>query len=272
MIKVSELWHYPFKSGKGISLPFAQFDHEGMCDDRRLVALDHKGLFVTARKNPQLLLLSCTKTDIGWLLQHPEIPQTHLIPFTAFTDTANLIKGQLWRDELNAIDAGDHAASWLSKVLNLDVRIALWQSQARISGKYQLETNFADAAPLLITTQESLLSASTYAAITPDMRRFRPNIVLSGTTEAFTEYNWQQLRIGNLTFNLLDTCVRCILTTRDPDTGEAHADKQPLRALKEHSTNERGQPIFGVNAKLLSSITDSNISEIISVGDEVTFL
>jgi uncharacterized protein YcbX len=279
MINVSELWHYPFKSGKGISLPFAQFDHEGMCDDRRLVALDKNGLFVTARKHAQLLHLSCTKTENGWLLQHPEKTQTCLIPFTKFSNTFNLLKGKLWHDELNAIDAGNNAASWLSEVIKLDVRVALWQAKARVSSKYELETNFSDAAPLLITSQESLNTVSSLANITPDIRRFRPNIVLSGA-EAFAEYNWQQLRIGNLTFELLDTCTRCILTTRDPDTGVAHDNKQPLRALKEHSTNANGQPIFGVNAKLRTSFkghcNDENKydkrKEIISIGDEITLI
>ncbi|GAA0818439.1 MOSC domain-containing protein [Colwellia asteriadis] len=265
MVTVSQLWQYPFKSGKGVSLQTARFDEEGLCGDRRLVALDKNGLFITARKYPQLLQLSCTQVSDGWLLKHPQVSNDCFISANSM-NSATIVAGKLWRDELQAIDGGHEASAWLSAALGITVTIALWQKHARVSGKYQLETNFSDAAPLLITTEASLLAASTFANIAPDMRRFRPNIVLSGC-DAFAEEGWQQLKIGQVTFTLLDTCVRCILTTRDPETGTAHPDKQPLRALKQYHTNEQKQPIFGVNAKLLMPII-SNAE--ITIGDEVT--
>jgi len=268
MITVKALWQYPFKSGKGISLPFAQFDNEGMIGDRRLVALDEKGIFVTARRYAELLHLSCTPNEQGWLLQHPNASTNYQLTRSLIVAQNTQINGTLWRDELNGIDAGDEASAWLSEVIKVKVRVVLWQEKTRTSGKYNLETNFSDAAPLLIATQESLIAASSLANISPDMRRFRPNIVLTGA-EAFAEERWQELNIGNQRFTLLDTCVRCILTTRDPDTGIAHDDKQPLRALKAHHTNEQRQPIFGINAKLMQPIASGEQGKIF-VGDEVT--
>jgi uncharacterized protein YcbX len=275
MVTVSELWQYPFKSGKGIALASAQFDAQGMCGDRRLVALDENGAFITARSHGQLLQLACTQTEEGWMLEHPKAKTflhiSHDSSCSMTKSTANrvnkTINGQLWDDDINGVDAGNEAAIWLSAVLNMKVRVAIWQSQSRISAKYQLETNFSDAAPILVTTQESLLATSDFAGVTLDMRRFRPNIVLSGA-EAFAEESWQQLKIGKLTFDLLDTCTRCILTTRDPDTGEARRDMQPLRGLKRNHTNAQREPIFGVNAKLLLPVTRNKIY----IGDEVTFV
>jgi uncharacterized protein YcbX len=274
MITVSELWQYPFKSGKGISLPFCHVDNEGMIGDRRLMAVDNTGQFVTARQHPQLLQLSCLNTDNGWLLSHPESSDSFFISFER--DETIQIKGLLWDDKFNGLDAGNNAAAWLSHALKLDVRVALWKNESRVSGKYQLQTTFSDGAPLLLTTQESLVTIANMAGITPDMRRFRPNIVVSGS-EAFSEFNWKELRIGNLTFSLLDACARCVLTTRDPDSGEAHPKMQPLRALKKQSTNKQGEPIFGVNVKLVSSLStdQSNTTrpkDSISVGDQVTLL
>jgi uncharacterized protein YcbX len=65
MITVNQLYTYPFKSAKGVSLSSIQFDSEGLCDDRRLVALDENGVFITARRYSQLLQLFYTKNSSG---------------------------------------------------------------------------------------------------------------------------------------------------------------------------------------------------------------
>jgi uncharacterized protein YcbX len=264
MITVSQLWTYPFKSGKGVSLTSAQLDSEGMCDDRCLVALDTNGIFITARRYSQLLQLSCTKNSRGWLLQHPSQDSPCQINQPV---PERAIAGTLWKDALNALDAGDEAAAWLSDLLKKKIRIAVWKKQSRYSNKYQLETSFADASPLLVTTQASIQQVCKWAHIEPDVRRFRPNIVLAGV-EAFAEDGWRKLQIANLTLELLDTCARCILTTKQPDTGESHAEKQPIKALMENHVNDAGHPIFGVNATMLNSARNS----VISVGDEVTLI
>lgn len=262
MITVSQLWTYPFKSGKGVSLSSTQFDAEGMCDDRRLVALDESGVFITARRYTELLQLSCTKNSRGWLLQHPAQDSPCQINQAG---PEKAIIGTLWKDALNALDAGDEAAAWLSDVLKIKVRIAIWKKQSRFSNKYQLETSFSDASPILITTEASIRQVCKWGNIESDVRRFRPNIVLDGV-EAFAEDGWQKLQINKLTLEILDPCIRCILTTKQPDTGEPQIDMQPLKALMENHANDAGQPLFGANATLLNSTDDS----LISIGDEVT--
>lgn len=262
MITVSQLWTYPFKSGKGVALTSTQFDSEGMCNDRRLVALDENGVFITARRYSQLLLLCSTKNSRGWLLQHPAQDSPCQINQP---EPGKAITGTLWKDTLNALDAGDEAAAWLSDLLQKKVRIAVWKKQSRHSNKYQLETSFSDAAPILITTEASIQQACKWAHIESDVRRFRPNIVLDGAG-AFAEDGWRKLQIGNLTLEILDPCVRCILTTKQPDTGEAHIKMQPITALMENHKNDAGQPLFGMNATLSNSVGNS----VISVGDEVT--
>lgn len=262
MITVSQLWTYPFKSGKGVSLTSTQFDSEGMCDDRRLVALDDNGVFITARRHSELLQLSCTKNSCGWLLQHPAQDSPCQINQP---EPEEAITGTLWKDALDALDAGDEAAAWLSDLLKKQVRIAIWKKQSRYSSKYQLETSFSDAAPILITTEASIQQVCKWAHIESDVRRFRPNIVLDGV-EAFAEDGWRKLQIGKLSIEILDPCVRCILTTKQPDTGEAHIEMQPIKALMKNHANDAGQPLFGVNATLLNSADNS----VIAIGDEVT--
>jgi len=68
MIKVSKLITYPFKSARGIELPQTSFDKEGMIHDRRLMAVNEQGIFLTARNHPELLLITCEPTANGWSL------------------------------------------------------------------------------------------------------------------------------------------------------------------------------------------------------------
>ncbi len=261
MISVSQLWKYPFKSGKGQQLQSTQFDNEGMVDDRRLVAIDKNGLFVTARKHSQLLKMSCTQNEQGWLLEHSSTNETVQIDRASLSEQ---IEGVLWKDNIQGLDAGDEAAAWLSEAIGLDVRIAVWHKASRFSNKYQFETSFSDASPILVTSEASIEKACEWAGIETETRRYRPNIVVDGV-DAFAEDNWRSLKIGNAEFEVLDTCVRCVLTTIDPDTTERHPGREPMLSLMKNHSTEDGQPLFGINVKLLGSPEDVSIS----CGDEV---
>ncbi len=264
MIKVNQLWKYPLKSGKGQSLSETRFDSAGMCDDRRLVVLDQNSVFITARKHSRLLQVSCTRNDIGWLLEfHPKNSQIQIIE----KDLSATTSGTLWKDTVHALDAGDEAAAWLSEILETEVRIAVWKNQARFSNKYKLETSFSDASPILVASTASIQRACEWGGIEPDVRRFRPNIVVEGI-EAFEEDAWQRFRIGDVGFEVLDTCVRCVLTTIDPDSGERHPKREPMVSLMNRHANESGQPLFGVNVRLIGPADNASIS----VGDSVQLL
>ena len=262
MITVTQLLVYPFKSCKGVSVNQTGFDTEGMLNDRRLMAVDEDGTFVTGRRNPELLQLECNLTADGWKLSHPEQATNCIIKNS---DTS--ITGQIWRDTFDALDGGDEAADWMSSALGKTCRVALWKPKARHSAKYSLDTSFADAAPILIASEASMKQGCDWAGIPYDIRRFRPNIVIDGV-EAFEEEKWQNLRIGNTEFKMLDACSRCILTTRDPDTGEPHPDKQPMKVLMQKHTDESGQPTMGMNTTVASDIGTASIS----VGDTIELL
>ena len=262
MITVTQLLVYPFKSGRGLSVNQTGFDAEGMLNDRRLMAVDEKGVFMTGRRHPELLHISCNSAGNNWELSHPS--QTEICKVSTSKDS---LQGKIWRDTFDAIDGGDETANWISQILGIHCRVVLWRPSARHSGKYNLDTSFADAAPLLIASEASMRKGCDWADLPYDIRRFRPNIVINGV-EAFEEEKWQSLRIGKTRFEMLDQCSRCILTTRDPDTGEAHPDKQPMKVLMEKHTDDAGQPIMGMNAKLISNFDIASIT----VGDTITLL
>ena len=263
MITVSTLITYPLKSAQGIELPDTGFDAEGMINDRRLMAVDEQGMFLTARRDPELLHISCEPTSTGWRLSHPKLQD----PLNLSVDSTLALSSQVWNDQVAALDAGEKAAEWISQALGKTARIALWKPQARTSSKYHLETSFADEAPILIASEASMKQGCDWGGVDHDYRRFRPNIIVSGV-EAFEEENWSKIQIGTATFELLDTCSRCVLVTRDPDTGEQHPNLQPMKALIKQHSNASKEPIMGVNAKLVSPPEVAKIS----VGDKVILL
>jgi uncharacterized protein YcbX len=97
---------------------------------------------------------------------------------------------------------------------------------------------------VLVTTRATLAAVSEALGRQLDLRRFRTNIHLAADAPAYAEEGWQgrRLRVGDAELELLHPCERCVIPTRDPDTGQKHADI--LRWLtREH----RG--LFGINAR-----------------------
>jgi uncharacterized protein YcbX len=121
-----------------------------------------------------------------------------------------------------------------------------------VAGQQDLERS------VLITTAATLAAVGDELSTDLDLRRFRTNIHLELDAPPFAEETWEgrQIQIGDITFELLHPCVRCVIPTRDPDT----AEKSPviLRHLaREHST------LFGINARAVGPGR-------VAVGDPVT--
>lgn len=62
------------------------------------------------------------------------------------------------------------------------------------------------------------------------VHHFRPTIVIN--TAPFAEKDWDWIKIGDVVFRVAKPCVRCILTTIDPETGVRDQKGEPLKCLK----------------------------------------
>ncbi len=115
-----------------------------------------------------------------------------------------------------------------------------------LAGQQDLERS------VLVTTQATLEATAAELGHQDglDLRRMRTNVHVDfGTTvPAFAEEQWEgrRLTIGEVEFELLHPCVRCVIPTRHPDTGV----KDP--SILRHLTREHGG-LFGMNARPLSS-------------------
>ena len=72
-----------------------------------------------------------------------------------------------------------------------------------------------DVLPLLVATDGAI------AEFGHDLRRLRPNIVISGVA-GLSERDWPgaSLRIGKVLIGIQDLRLRCVMTSYDPDTQE----------------------------------------------------
>ena len=133
---------------------------------------------------------------------------------------------------------------------------------------------FADVAPFLVVTQESLadVSARLPEGEEMDMTKFRPNIVLSRSPSAWDEDFWGAIKIqDDIEITLTQNCVRCVslnvdYATGKPGTGEAGSILKKLMKDRRVDPGTRYSPIFGRYGFLAKEAE----GRIITLGDEVT--
>ena len=267
MLRLSALYRFPLKSGKGESLQQISLDKLGLDGDRRWMLVDEaSGRFMTQRTVGQMSQLSALwNADGGLTLSAPGHPAINVaLP----TRDAELRGVTIFRDTLRVPDAGDAAAAWVSEFIGKPTRLVqVPLDRARTTeagyGKDDDKVAFADGFPLLLIGQASLEDLSQKVGRPLEMLRFRPNLVIEGS-EAYAEDGWKRIRIGDVEFRVVKSCSRCILTTIDPQTGERSQDREPLATLQKYRTEADGA-MFGQNL-----VNDSNGQ--LEVGMPVTIL
>ena len=174
----------------------------------------------------------------------------------------------VWGDRVDAADAGPEAAAWFSQFLGLTCRLMFMDESAHrpVAPDYGQEgdvVSFADALPLLVTTEACLTDLNRRLEKPLPMSRFRPNLVVDGNAP-WADDDWRRVRVGEVEFDITHPCARCVVTTIDQGTGEKGRDGEPLKTLSTFRRGEKGV-LFGQNLVPRSGGT-------IRVGDEVTVL
>ena len=246
---LSSLYRYPLKSAIGEALDRSTVDGLGLHGDRRWMLVDaESGRFLSQRVLPRMTqLLARWQGEDHLSLSAPGMPSIRVrVPGADAAARAVSV----WDDALQVPDAGDEAAEWASQLLGRSCRLVhLPPERARqVSPKYAEpgeRVAFADGFPLLLIGQASLDDLSARVGRPLDMRRFRPNLVITGSAP-FAEDGWKRIRIGELILRPVKPCTRCIITTLDPDTGERSPDQEPLATLARYRKGEKGV-MFGQN-------------------------
>jgi uncharacterized protein YcbX len=255
MLRLSALYRYPLKSGKPEILQSIGLDKLGLEGDRRWMLVDEaSGRFLTQRAEAKMSQLSALWNAQGGLTL--SAPDHTALDIALPQDDAELRGVTIWRDTLRVPDAGDAAARWVSDFIGKPTRLVqVPLDRARMTqagyGRDDDQVAFADGFPLLLIGEASLDDLVQKVGRPLEMLRFRPNLVIEGST-AFAEDGWKRIRIGDVEFRVVKPCSRCILTTIDPQTGERSADREPLATLQKYRAQADGA-MFGQNL-----VNDSN--------------
>ncbi|WP_417765475.1 MOSC domain-containing protein [Spongiibacter tropicus] len=244
-MNVSALWRYPVKSLTGNSERTMTLDRRGPAGDRCWMLVDERGHFLTQRQLPSMCRLHAEEQAGGVLLHHLDRGESIWLEKPCGAKPVRVV---VWKDSCEALDAGDAAAQRLSAWLGQPVRLCYQpdDSERQIDLTYARagdQLSFADGFPFLLCTEASLrLLEDAYGDVLA-MQRFRPNIVVAGATP-FAELTWRRLRIGDVDFDVVKPCTRCVIPSLDPRTGERQRAVSLL--LRDHCKHE-DKIVFGQN-------------------------
>jgi uncharacterized protein YcbX len=242
---LSEIWCYPVKSCAGIPLERAKVGPRGIHLDRHWMLINQDGRFVSQRQLPRMALIRPRFVEEGLRLEAPGISALEIGEDAHCGRTVSV---QVWRDRCAAMEVGDAANAWFSSLLGETVRLVFLPAGERRTVDQDCasatdEVGFADGFPFLLIGRASLDDLAGRMGCALDIRRFRPNLVVTGSAP-YAEDTWSRVRIGGLSFRVAKPCSRCAVTTVNPDLGERDLDT--LGALRTYRQREN-RVYFGQN-------------------------
>ncbi len=267
MPTVSALRYYPVKGFAGVPVERAEVTDTGVVGDRALMVVDAvDGRFLSQRKDPAMAAVLVRPTPTGLRLSAPGADEVD-VEVVRDGERRDVSLFDRWFGQ--AVDQGDLAAKWCSRVLDREVRLVRVTPEHDRDGwgRHPGKVGFGDAHALLLTAESSLdgLNERILArgAEAVPMDRFRPNVVVTGWPEPHTEDRVLRLAVGTAELGYSTRAIRCAVPTVDQGTGEKRGP-EPTRSLATYRREPDlgGGVSFGVKLAVLAPGT-------IAVGDEV---
>ncbi|XP_062980154.1 mitochondrial amidoxime reducing component 2-like [Elgaria multicarinata webbii] len=258
---VSGLFIYPIKSCRGVAVERAEVTKLGLrsgdMSDRCWLVIKEDGHMVTARQEPQLVLISVTGENGGLTLSAPEMSDLH-IPVRPPTENP-VHNCRLFGTDIQGKDCGEEAAQWITaflksepyRLVHFDPNMVPRNSKDFFD-TFQADDKivYPDCSPVMVLSEASLGELNSRLEKKVQIRNFRPNILVTGCSP-YEEDTWNDIVIGDVEMKGKMGCPRCIFTTIDPDTGIMDR-KEPLETLKSYRLCDpseqriyKSHPLFG---------------------------
>lgn len=261
---VSALINYPVKGCAGSPVRRAVATESGLTHDRTFMFVTPEGLFRSQRITPLLATVRPEVSADGGKLTLSASGTADLAVDVRPDGERHPVQVHRWHGE--AIEQDPDAGAWASEVLGEPVRLVrLTPDHARRTDAWHGPVSFADSTALHATALSSLddLNARILArgAAPVPMERFRPNIVVAGWPEPYTEDEVRELTIGQAELYWVKPDVRCQVTMTNQRTGE-RAGPEPLRTLADYRREPDGGVSFGIKLAVQRP-------GVLSVGDDL---
>ena len=260
---LSRLFVHPIKSMRGLQVSHSLVTATGLAFDRQFMLTDPQGMFITARQYPSLVLFTPVLLPDGLMIVPPE-GESISVKFSEFNGQNQ--PTEVWGNQFTSLIAPEPVNRWLSGYLKRDVQLR-WvgdEPTRRVKKHPEVPLSFADGFPYLLINEASMQDLQRRCPGGVRTEQFRPNIVVSGA-EAYAEDTWQTIRIGEVIFDLVKPCSRCIFTTVSIERGRKHPGGEPLKTLQSYRTASDGDVDFGQNMIARNS-------GVIRAGDSVEIL
>ncbi len=283
-MQVSQLWRYPVKSMVGGQVESVELDLLGVVGDRTWAARDlERGGIRGGKKIGSLMRLAARDVEDGHVevtLPDGSTVRTSDPDVDERVSTALVHSVRLERlrpaDDLDhyrrgAPDSDDMMAE-LRGMFGLEADEPLPDLSVFPPTIAEFESppgTYYDAFPLLVMSEAALVAlARALPDSNPDLRRFRPSIVIDtggegsdASTPGHPEFDWTGRRatIGSAVIEFAVPCLRCVMVTREI-SGEIPADRGVLR----HIVRDLDQHV-GVYATVVTP-------GVVCVGDQLTLV
>jgi uncharacterized protein len=229
-VRVAELWRYPVKSMQGERCQELMLVVGGALGDRAYGVLDQdSGVVLTAKRVPLLLEAAARWGEGGALVHVPGQPELPPGP-----DLDNRLTDWLGR-RVRLVMASTHGTATFENLSDFEdeaSEVVSWEGSP---------LSFVDGSELhLIATADLDQLAEERPATNWDVRRFRPNIVIStGPGLGSTPWLRGTVSLGDALLRVDNGCARCVLTTRS-QPGGIERDLDVLRHIARAHNNELG--------------------------------
>lgn len=210
---------YPIKSLDAASAPSAEIVENGGLEwDRRYAIVDADGEYVNGKREPRI----------------------HRLQADYDLEKAVVTLGQHGTDDARQFHLEDdrgNLEAWLTDFVDRPVEVVRDDE-----GGFPDDTDAS--GPTVITTGTLERVAAWYDGIDPAemRRRLRPNLVVDGVPAFWEDRLYDEpgnvvpFTIGEATLHGVNPCQRCVVPTRDPDTGEPTPNFQAKFVTRREAT------------------------------------
>jgi hypothetical protein len=233
-IRIDSMYISPVKSLALQRIDGARLEKPGITGDRAFFMIDASGKLLTQREHFPLVQVRA-EYDVGGERLKLSFPDGATVDGTP--DPGDAVETPFFggRPVKGTVVRGGYGEA-LSEFAGQAIRLV----------RPDVRGSTFDGYPLSMCSLESLGALARAANETSvDGRRFRQNVYISGTT-AHGEDAWigGRVRVGSAVLAAKMADTRCVVTTRNPDTGEH--DLNTLNIIASYRNETPGDVCFGV--------------------------
>ena len=199
--KLSQIYIYPVKSTRGISVPKASIEKHGLkygpVMDRQFMIVDSNGKFITGRQFPKLVTIQASFNGTILSLAAPNMPPIE----ASISEDSDLIDTEVFGMKCQCLDLGPEIGAWIGRHLgkeHLGFKVIYHDYSKRDSSRQIQDLNmdlrpltketdvplYADGYGFFLCTEASIdVLNDKLTNLQVTHKTFRPNLVVKGDFE-----------------------------------------------------------------------------------------